>query len=90
MTAAPAKRARPSFYVARTRLHDDPSEGRKAGEVGWVGPIRSEAQAKKEAAAWDSTGNFTAVVHPSTPEIRSAVRAWMKAVAERRQRASAR
>lgn len=43
---------------------------------GWTGPIRSEKQAQKEAAAWTDAG-WTAEVVPSTPEVRSAVRAWM-------------
>jgi hypothetical protein len=59
-----------SFYVKRT--HTD-------GRSGWVGPIRSERQAAKEAAAWESDGGWVAWVEESTPAIKCEVRAWQKA-----------
>ncbi len=57
-----------SFYVQRK--HPE-------GRVGWVGPIRSEKQAGKEVAAWESVG-WEAECHPSTPAIRATVRRWVK------------
>ena len=47
--------------------------------VGWVGPIRSPRQARREAAAWQSAG-WAAEVVPATPEARREVRAWQTAV----------
>lgn len=49
------------------------------GRDGWVGPLRSPAQAEREAAAWRSAG-WEAAVHPSTPDVRRAVREWEAAV----------
>ena len=65
-----------SFYVRRTRIAD--------GRVGWVGPIRSERRALREADAWNistarTPAEWTAVVLPSTPKLRAEVRAWGKA-----------
>jgi len=57
-----------SFYVRR--VHTD-------GRGGWVGPIRSERQAEKEKAAWESCG-WVAWVEPSTPEIKATARAWQR------------
>ena len=53
-----------SSYVKRER----------DGRVGYVGPIRSKRQAERERLAWVESG-FSAVVLPSTPEVRAVVRA---------------
>lgn len=58
-----------SFYVERRR------EDRHDGLPSWTGPIRSQRQAHKEARAWQEAG-WTAHVHPTSPVIRSLVRAW--------------
>lgn len=58
-----------SYYVKRQ--HSD-------GRIGWVGPIRSYNQSRREFAAWRDAG-WDAVIHDSTPEVRAAVRAWAKA-----------
>jgi hypothetical protein len=63
-----------SYYVRRESVD---------GRVGYVGSIRSRAQAHREAEAWRSCGQ-TAVVLPNTPQVRAQVRAWQKAVKERR------
>lgn len=55
-----------TFYVERS--HPD-------GRAGWTGPIRSLAQAWKEAGAWHDAG-WSAIVHESSPEIKAKVRAW--------------
>lgn len=68
-----------SFYVKRTRESD--------GRVGWVGPIRSYNQALRERRAWVETGDFDAIIHDSTPEIRAEVRAWQRAADVRLSRA---
>jgi hypothetical protein len=59
-----------SYYVKRS-----------GGRLGfaYVGPIRSERQAEKEAAAWISCGH-TAEVQPSNPAVRADVRAWTRAI----------
>jgi hypothetical protein len=57
-----------SCYVKRTR----------GDAVGWVGPIRSERQAYREADAWRQAG-WHAVVRVSAPDVRAAVRAWQRA-----------
>jgi hypothetical protein len=57
-----------SFYVKRE--HSD-------GRVGWVGPIRSFRQARREFAAWRESG-WDAVIHDSTPDVRAAVRSWQR------------
>ena len=57
-----------SYYVQRLRR----------GQIGWVGPIRSEGQAAREVAAWESQGYCAAKVE-SSPEIRAEVRAWQRA-----------
>lgn len=54
-------------YVHRTR----------PGREGWVGSIRSPAQAEREAAAWRQAG-WEATVHPTSPQVRARVRAWEK------------
>lgn len=70
-------RARPavaSWYVKRER----------GTRVGWVGPIRSEAQADREVAAWTNpdphrwgeAGPWTAAKYPTSPQVRAEVRAW--------------
>jgi hypothetical protein len=56
-----------SFYVSRSTVD----------RQGWTGPIRSQAQAHREARAWRDAG-WTAHVEPSTPEIRREVRAWQR------------
>lgn len=75
-----------SFYVRRIRLESGTS-GRPVGEVGWVGPIRSERQAGREKAAWEADGNFSAEVVPSSQEVRAEVREWTKGREERHQAA---
>jgi hypothetical protein len=45
--------------------------------VGWVGPIRSAAQADREVAAWTSAG-WTAAKYPTSPAIRAEVAAWQR------------
>lgn len=59
-----------SFYVRRTN---------EDGREGWVGPIRSEAQADREVAAWRECG-WSADRVPVTTESRAEVKAWMAAV----------
>jgi len=59
-----------SFYVRRTN--------RESGRVGWTGPIRSERQVAKEAAAWEDAG-WTAEVLPTSREVVGLVRAWQSA-----------
>jgi hypothetical protein len=56
-----------SFFVKR-------SSGTRQG---WTGPIRSERQADREVAAWQSAG-WTAERVNSTPEIRREVSTWQK------------
>jgi hypothetical protein len=63
-----------SFMVRRTRPHQGPTS--------WTGPIRSERQANREAAAWASEG-YIAEVLDYTPEVKKLVRAWQKAKAAR-------
>jgi len=58
-----------SSYVRRTR---------KDGKVSWTGPIRSARQAEREAQAWRETGEWSADVMYSTPEVRATVRAWVQ------------
>ncbi len=67
-----AERRNPSYYVKRTR---------EDGYVGWTGPIRSEARAKREAALWRE-GHWGAEVVASSTESKAAVRAWEKAKAQ--------
>jgi hypothetical protein len=57
-----------TFYVKRSTDTRD----------GWTGPIRSERQADREAAAWVAAG-WSAEVVPSSPEVKREVRAWQKA-----------
>jgi hypothetical protein len=57
-----------TYYVRRER--DD--------RVGWVGPIRSERQAGREATAWQECG-WQALVFPSSANVRECVRRWQKA-----------
>jgi hypothetical protein len=54
---------------------------RSGGQLGYafVGPIRSERQAQREVAAWQSCGH-SAQLLPSTPLVRAEVRAWQRAV----------
>jgi protein gp37 len=65
-----------TYYVKRYRHSTE--------RTAWVGPIRSERQAEREAQAWrDARDSFdradwTAEVHESTPEIRREVRAWQR------------
>jgi hypothetical protein len=56
-----------SFYVKRER----------DGRTGWIGPIRSYRQARREFAAWEESG-WSAKIEDSTPEIRRAVREWQR------------
>jgi hypothetical protein len=59
-----------SYYVKRS-----------GGRLGYayVGPIRAEKQAHKEAEAWISCGH-TAEVLESSPAVRADVRAWDKTI----------
>lgn len=67
-----------SYYVRR----DKP--GTPGGHA-YVGPIKTERQAYKEVDAWNgSDPAYNAVALVSTPVVRSYVRAWQKAVRERR------
>lgn len=47
---------------------------------GWTGPIRSQRQAERERAAWMNldTGEWTAEVLPSSPEVRAKVQEWQR------------
>lgn len=63
-----------SYYVHR--IHDD-------GRNGWVGPIRSNTQADKEATAWKDCG-WMAWVHESDTQVKLQVRAWEKQVKAKR------
>lgn len=70
-----------SFYVKRSRpAHPSDHEasvvdGRK---VGWTGPIRSERQAHREAAAW-CDGGWSGNVVAGSPEVKREAREWQKA-----------
>lgn len=61
-----------SYYVRRHRTTSTADS--------FTGPIRTERQAQREAAAWnDSTeGEWVATVEPSTPTLRAEIRAWEK------------
>ena len=59
-----------SHYVKRT------SKRNPAG-IAYVGPIRSEAQANREAAVWREAGE-TAEVLQSTPAVRRDVNRWQR------------
>jgi hypothetical protein len=61
-----------SFYVRRDR----------DGKRGWVGPIRSYSQARREFAAWRDAG-WDAKIEDSTPEVRREVRDWQRAADKR-------
>ncbi len=63
-----------SFYVKRGRTEDSYVTG-PFWYTGWTGPIRSERQAHREAAAWRDAGWIADIVQ-STPEIRAEVRVW--------------
>jgi len=56
-----------SFYVKRE----------KDGRTGWVGPIRSFQQARREFAAWEDAG-WSAKIEDTSPEIRREVREWQR------------
>lgn len=58
-----------SYYIRRS----------KADRKGWTGPIRSERQADREVAAWQSIG-WDARREVSTPEVRAEVRTWERTV----------
>ena len=58
-----------SFYIERSRAYP--------ARHGYTGPIRSARQARREQDAWRDAG-WTAIILPSTPEIRRAVRAWQR------------
>lgn len=68
-----------SWYVHREGTREDLLTGEPVPTAGWVGPIRSRAQAEKEKEAWESAGH-TATVEESTAEVVAKVRAWEKAV----------
>src|SRR4029078_11191562 len=53
-----------SFYVKRE----------KDGRTGWVGPIRSFQQARREFAAWEDAG-WSAEIEDTSPDIAREVRA---------------
>jgi hypothetical protein len=57
-----------SFYVQRMRAD---------GQTGWVGPIRSLNQARREVAAWESAGYCAASIETS-PAVRQQVRRWQR------------
>lgn len=59
-----------SYYVKRT------SKSNPAGYA-YTGPIASEAQAHKEAEAWESAGE-TAEVLVSSSAVKAAVKLWDK------------
>ena len=66
-----------SYYVKRRC-----SEGAR---IGYVGPIRSPRQARRERQAWEQSttstgGTFAALVLLSTPAVRAAVRDWERRV----------
>ena len=65
------------YYVKRRC-----SEG---GRIGYVGPIRSARQARRERQAWEQSttstgGTYAARVLPSTPAVRAAVSDWERRV----------
>lgn len=65
-----------SFYVKRVST--------STARIGWIGPIRSRAQAQRECDAWnDATSSdgsgWISTIHESSSEIRAEVRAWDKA-----------
>lgn len=70
METATRKANEMTFYVRR--VHTD-------GRGGWVGPIRSERQARREQQAWESCG-WVAWVEESSPAVRAAVRSWQRAM----------
>lgn len=59
----------PAYYVERQR----------GARHGWVGPIGSERQARREAAAWSAAG-WAAIVHEDCAAVRQRVRQWEEAV----------
>jgi hypothetical protein len=63
----------PSFYVRRER----------DGRDGWVGPLRTEHRAEREAAAWRDAG-WAAEVHDNISATLAAVKAWQRKVAAER------
>lgn len=64
----------PSYYVRRVKETTP-------GGFAYVGPIRSERQAEKEADAWNSCSTgYAARVLPSNPATRKLVREWTRAV----------
>jgi hypothetical protein len=54
---------------------------RSGGRLGYafVGPIRSERQAQREADAWQSC-RHSAQLLPSSPLVRAEVRAWQRRI----------
>jgi hypothetical protein len=75
-TKAPQAKRRPSHFVRRRR----PGAARDS----FTGPIRSQAQAEREAAAWISIG-WSAERVEATPEVWRDVRAWERAKRRERQ-----
>jgi hypothetical protein len=73
---------RASYYVRRVRNVDDRPlllrHGTPLGAVAWTGPIRGRRQAERERDAWQRTGEWTAEVVPSGPQIRTQVQAWQR------------
>jgi hypothetical protein len=76
------------FYVRRVKRSTP-------GGFAWVGPIRSERQAEREAATWNAAGApdcgspddgvpYDAVVLPSSPDVRRQVQEWQASVQARR------
>jgi hypothetical protein len=63
-----------SYYVKRLRE----GTATQPARVGWTGPVRSERQARREVAAWESVG-WVAWAEESTPAVKAEVRAWVKA-----------
>lgn len=58
-----------SFYVHRSSDN---------GREGWVGPIRSAAQADREVAAWEEAG-WRAVRLIGSPMVKAEVARWQRA-----------
>lgn len=75
-TKAPQVKRRPSHFVRRRRPG--------ALQDSFTGPICSEAQAEREAAAWISIG-WAAERVEATPEVWREVRAWQRARRRERQ-----
>jgi hypothetical protein len=71
-----------SYYVRRVRTVERRPlllrRGTPVGAVAWTDPLRSRRQAERERDAWQRTGEWTAEVVASSPEVRVQVRAWQR------------